>query len=300
MIDPIARLRFSVPVKATCYMLGAVVSFALMAIAGRTLATNLDTFEIMTFRSLFGIILVLGFAWSAGTLQQINTQKMGLHLTRNLCHFFGQNLWFYAILFIPLAQMFTFEFTTPLWVAIGAPLFLKEKLTGARAFAAIGGFAGIVLVARPDFSSFDFALVAACLCALGFAGATLATKKLTTTQTTTCILFWLTVMQAVLGLLCAGYDGDIAVPAGTDILWVMLVGVCGLAAHFCITSALGIAPATLVTPLEFTRLPLVAAIGFVLYDEQIGLSVIAGALIVLAANLVNVRAEQKILSRSTS
>ena len=50
MIDPIARLRFSVPVKAACYMLGAVVSFALMAIAGRTLATNLDTFEIMTFR----------------------------------------------------------------------------------------------------------------------------------------------------------------------------------------------------------------------------------------------------------
>ena len=65
MINPIARLPVSVPVKAVFYMLGAVISFALMAIAGRTLATNLDTFEIMTFRSLFGILLVLGFAWSA-------------------------------------------------------------------------------------------------------------------------------------------------------------------------------------------------------------------------------------------
>ena len=121
MRDPISHLSFSAPVKAAFYMFGAVVSFTLMAIAGRTLAPNLDTFEIMTFRSLFGIILVLGIAWSVGSTRQINTQKIGLHLLRNLSHFFGQNLWFYAILYIPLAQMFAFEFSVPLWVALAAP-----------------------------------------------------------------------------------------------------------------------------------------------------------------------------------
>ena len=293
MRDPIAHLSFSAPVKAAFYMFGAVVSFTLMAIAGRTLAPNLDTFEIMTFRSLFGIIIVVGFAWLAGSTRQINSQQILLHFIRNLSHFFGQNLWFYAILYIPLAQMFAFEFSVPLWVALAAPLFLKEKITGTRFLAAAGGFVGILVVAQPDFSSLDYAIIAAFFCAVGFSGATIATKQLTRTQSTTCILFWLTVMQAVFGLLCAGYDGEITVPTGAEIFWVMLVGVCGLSAHFCITSALSIAPATVVTPLEFTRLPLVLTVGFVLYDEPFGVQVIGGAIIVFGANLLNIRAEQR-------
>ena len=285
--------NLSNPIKAGFWMLGAMVSFTLMAISGRSLADKLDTFEIMTFRSFIGIAIVLFFAYRANTIQQISTRYLKLHIIRNLFHFTGQNLWFFAILYVPLSQMFVFEFSTPLWVAICAPLVLGERLTPSRFIAAALGFFGILVVARPDFSDVNPAIIAAALCAVGFAGATLATKILTRTETITAILFWLTVLQAVFGVICAGYDGVIDVPRGGEWLWVIVIGICGLCAHFCITTALQLAPATIVTPFEFLRLPLITVVGVILYGEALEWPVFIGAFVVLLANILNIRAETR-------
>ena len=274
-------------------MLGAMVSFTLMAISGRSLADKLDTFEIMTYRSFIGIAIVLLIAYRAGTLGEIRTRYLKLHIIRNIFHFSGQNLWFFAILYVPLSQMFVFEFSTPLWVAVCAPLVLGERLTLIRFMAAAMGFFGILVVARPDFSDVNPAIIAAALCAVGFAGATLATKILTRTETITAILFWLTVLQAVFGVICAGYDGVMDIPRGSEWLWVFIIGICGLCAHFCITTALQLAPATIVTPFEFLRLPLITFVGVVLYGEKLEWLVFLGAFIVLLANIMNIRAETR-------
>lgn len=274
-------------------MLGAMISFTLMAISGRSLADKLDTFEIMTYRSFIGIAIVLLFAYRAGTLGEVRTRYLKLHIIRNIFHFSGQNLWFFAILYVPLSQMFVFEFSTPLWVAVCAPLVLGERLTLSRFMAAAIGFFGILVVARPDFSDVNPAIIAAAFCAVGFAGATLATKILTRTETITAILFWLTVLQAVFGVICAGYDGVMDVPRGSEWLWVVIIGICGLCAHFCITTALQLAPATIVTPFEFLRLPLITFVGVVLYGEKLEWLVFLGAFIVLLANIMNIRAETR-------
>ena len=274
-------------------MLGAMISFTLMAISGRSLADKLDTFEIMTYRSFIGIAIVLLFAYRAGTLGEVRTRYLKLHIIRNIFHFSGQNLWFFAILYVPLSQMFVFEFSTPLWVAVCAPLVLGERLTLSRFMAAAIGFFGILVVARPDFSDVNPAIIAAAFCAVGFAGATLATKILTRTETITAILFWLTVLQAVFGVICAGYDGVMDVPRGSEWLWVVIIGICGLCAHFCITTALQLAPATIATPFEFLRLPLITFVGVVLYGEQLEWLVFLGAFIVLLANIMNIRAETR-------
>jgi drug/metabolite transporter (DMT)-like permease len=270
-----------------------MISFTLMAISGRSLADKLDTFEIMTYRSFIGIAIVLLFAYRAGTLGEVRTRYLKLHIIRNIFHFSGQNLWFFAILYVPLSQMFVFEFSTPLWVAVCAPLVLGERLTLSRFMAAAIGFFGILVVARPDFSDVNPAIIAAAFCAVGFAGATLATKILTRTETITAILFWLTVLQAVFGVICAGYDGVMDVPRGSEWLWVVIIGICGLCAHFCITTALQLAPATIVTPFEFLRLPLITFVGVVLYGEQLEWLVFLGAFIVLLANIMNIRAETR-------
>ena len=285
--------NLSNPIKAGFWMLGAMISFTLMAISGRSLADKLDTFEIMTYRSFIGIAIVLLFAYRAGTLGEVRTRYLKLHIIRNIFHFSGQNLWFFAILYVPLSQMFVFEFSTPLWVAVCAPLVLGERLTLSRFMAAAMGFFGILVVARPDFSDVNPAIIAAALCAVGFAGATLATKILTRTETITAILFWLTVLQAVFGVICAGYDGVMDVPRGSEWLWVVIIGICGLCAHFCITTALQLAPATIVTPFEFLRLPLITFVGVVLYSEKLEWLVFLGAFIVLLANIMNIRAETR-------
>ena len=105
----------SQPLKAAFWMIGAMVSFSLMAVSGRELAPDLNTFEIMFFRSLIGLVIVVAIGALAGTLRQIKADRLGLHMLRNLAHFTGQNLWFLAVAFIPFSQLFALEFSTPLW-----------------------------------------------------------------------------------------------------------------------------------------------------------------------------------------
>ncbi len=264
------------------------MSFTIMAIAGRAVSLDLDTFEIMMYRSIIGFVLVVSLATAFDTHAQITRRSMGWHGLRNVFHFAGQNLWFYAITVIPLAQVFALEFTSPLWVMILSPLILGEKLTFNRALAAVVGFAGILIVTRPDANAISPGLVAAALAAIGFAGSAVFTRRLTRTETITCILFWLTVMQAVLGFCFAGYDGDIALPAASSWPWVVMIACAGLVAHFCLTTALSLAPATVVMPIDFTRLPVIAVVGMLLYAEPLDPFVILGALLIFGANYGNV------------
>jgi drug/metabolite transporter (DMT)-like permease len=119
------------------------------------------------------------------------------------------------------------------------------------------------------------------------------TKRLTRTQSITCILFYLTVLQLIFGLIMAGYDGDIALPDATTLPWLVMIGLCGLLAHFCIASALAIAPATVVIPIDFIRLPVIAVIGMLVYGEVVDIWVFVGAVIIFAGNYINIVAETR-------
>ena len=272
-------------------MTGAILSFSSMALAGRAMSVELDTFELMLYRSVIGIVLVVGLAGLAGRLGEVSRQRLGLHFVRNVFHFTGQNLWFLALALIPLAQVFAMEFNAPLWVALLAALTLGERLTRARALAALTGFAGFLIVARPDPMVLEPGALAALGAALGFAGSALFTKRLTATQSIVSILFWLTVMQAGMGLVCAGIDGQIAWPSAAAWVPFAVLGVAGLMAHYCLTSALMVAPAIIVMPLDFLRLPVIAVVGMLLYGEPPDAAVFLGAAVILAANLLNLRTE---------
>lgn len=274
--------------KAALWMIGAITSFTAMAIAGRTVSVELDTFEIMFYRSMTGILIVVTIAKLSGTLGQIRTQRPGLHILRNICHFAGQNLWFYAIPLIPLAQLFALEFTTPIWVILLSPLLLKERMTSIGVLSAALGFIGILVVTRPDPTSISPGLAAAATCAVFFALTAIFTRKLTRTESITTILFYLTVMQAIFGLICAGYDGDIHLPSAAIVPWVISIGIAGLLAHFCLTKALSIAPASIVMPIDFVRLPAIAVVGMILYNEPLDYLVFVGAALIFAANYINI------------
>ena len=275
------------------WMSGAIVSFSTMAIAGRAVSDELDAVEILLYRSIFGLGIVLAGAWFAGTLSQINARHRGLHLSRNLCHFSGQALWFSALPLLPLAQIFALEFTSPIWVLVLSPLILGEKLTRLRVGVALVGFVGILIVARPGVVTMNIGVVAAALSAVCFAGSIILTKRLTRTETLTCILFYLTAMQLVFGLVCAGFDGNITLPSLMVWPWLVLIGCAGVCAHFCLTTALTLAPAAVVVPFDFIRLPAIAVVGVVFYDEALDIFVLIGAVVIFAANYANIWAETR-------
>lgn len=274
-------------------MTGAIVSFTSMAVAGRAIRPELDTFELMMYRSLIGILIVVVIAASVGKLGEINFAHFKTHIVRNLFHFAGQNLWFAALTMVTLAELFALEFTSPIWVALLSPIFLKEALTRTRLLVVAIGFLGVIIVTRPDLGNFNVGLVIAAGAAVGFAGSAIFTKILTRTVSITCILFWLVVMQAVFGVATAGWDGVIAWPSSSIWGWIALVSVAGLTAHYCLTKALSLAPAAVIMPVDFLRLPVIAVIGALAYAEALDPLVFVGAAVIFVANYINISVESR-------
>lgn len=270
-------------------MAGAIASFTILAVAGRAVAQDLSTFEIMLWRSLIGLVIVLAVIAAMGLRTEITTARLPLHLARNVAHFTAQNLWFYAIFSLPLATVFALEFTTPIWGLLLAPFFLGEKLTRRGLLAAAIGFAGILIVARPSTATLSPGLLAAAACAVGFALSIMFTKRLTRHESLIGIIFWLHVMQACFALVITAADGDIALPAAERAHWMLLIGVAGLTAHVCLTRALQSAPATVVMPMDFARLPVIAIVAMLLYGESVDPFVIIGAVLIFVGNWVNLR-----------
>jgi drug/metabolite transporter (DMT)-like permease len=281
------------PLRAALWMIGAIVAFSAMAVAGRAASLELDTFEMMTYRSIIGLVVVLAVGGAAGTLDQITRRHLGVHFFRNLAHFTGQNLWFFAITVAPLALVFALEFTSPLWTMVLAALFLGERLTVWKIAAGLLGFAGILIIVQPGAQPISIGMAAAATAAVFFATTAILTKRLTRTESITCILFYLTAMQLVIGLIACLYDGDMALPSPAMLPWLLVIGLGGLTAHFCLTTALSIAPASIVMPMDFARLPAIAVVGMLFYGEALQWGVIVGALLIFGANYLNILTSQR-------
>ena len=281
------------PALAALWMCGAIVSFTAMAVAGRAIQQELDSFELMFWRSLIGFAIVVAVVLftlgKAGRgLAEIRPTSPRLHLTRNVFHFAGQNLWFYGIMVIPLSQLVALEFTMPIWVALLAPLVLGEQFTMRRLFVALLGFAGIIIVAQPGVQPLTSGHLAGMLCAIGFAMNVMLTKRIMRTDSVICVLFWMTLSQTGFGLALAQLGG-FTWPPSSIWGWLVVVGLTGLSAHYALSSALGLAPASTVAPMEFLRLPVIALVGVWLYSEALEPLVFVGACVILLANWVNLR-----------
>ena len=119
------------------------------------------------------------------------------------------------------------------------------------------------------------------------------TKRLTRHETIGGIIFWLTALQLIMGIVAAGWDGDIALPGLAELPFVVVIALGGLTAHFCLTNALAIAPATVVMPFDFVRLPAIAVIGMLLYGEPLDIWIFVGGVVIFGAIYMNILAETR-------
>jgi drug/metabolite transporter (DMT)-like permease len=247
----------------------------------------------MLYRSAIGFVVVVAIAAVQGGLGTVwRTRHARLHVTRNLFHYTGQNLWFFAVALIPLSQLTALEFTNPIWVALLAPFLLGEKLTRARVIAAGLGFCGVLVVAQPGVSPFGPGHAAALVAGFCFALNTLYTRKIMAFDPVMCVLFWMTLSQGLMSLVLS-LPGGVPIPSAALLPWILVVGLTGITAHYALTSALRFAPANVVAPMEFLRLPILAMVGMLMYGEPLRIAVFVGAAIIIAGNLVSLRAETR-------
>jgi len=264
-------------------MAGWLLATLGMTVAGRELARDISVFEIMMLRSLVAtailtpiVILNGGFA---GRLTQLP-----LHVVRNFLHYGGQFLWFSALLLIPLAEVIAIEFTMPLWIAILAVAFLGERMYGMKIAALIIGFAGVILIAKPG-AEVGWGHLVALGAALLFASSVTFTKFITRRDTALTVIFLMFVIQTLIGAVPAWLTWSS--PHSYNYVWIAVVALAGTGSHYCLSKAISLADATIIMPLDFMRLPLTAVLGLLIYNEGIDAWSVAGGLLILAANTIN-------------
>jgi len=280
-------------VPAVLWMIGALLSFSTMAVSIRELSRVLGILEILALRSALGLAILLALALARPELRgAIRTRHIWLHLMRNSVHFAAQVAWATSLTLLPLATVFSLEFTMPAWTALLAAIFLHERLTQSRIGAVILGFVGVLVIIRPGLQTFQPAAFLTLAAAFGYGITLTATKRLTATDQTFAIVFWMNAMQLPMNL--AGSDPAFVLKLGAaQIVPIIALGIAGLTSHYCLSNAFRAGEATLVVPIDFLRIPLIALVGWWLYAEPLDLHVFAGAGLIVSGILWNLRAETR-------
>ena len=278
------------PVRGALWMSGAVLSFALMAIAVRQLLRHMGILEILFWRTGVALVIAAAIAARHGAAA-IRTRRLPLHATRALVHLGGQFCWMYAIAALALATVFAIEFTMPVWTALLAFAFLGERLSANRIVMLVLGLAGIAIILRPGVGPFHPAALVMLFGALLYAGNMIFTKSLSATDTAIAVTFWMSVVQAPVTLLAALPEW--VAPHAIDVPWMCAIGAGSFAAHYSMTRAMKYADATVVVPIDFTRLPLIAVIGALFYNEPFDPRVLAGAAVIFAGTYYSLRREMR-------
>jgi drug/metabolite transporter (DMT)-like permease len=280
-------------VRVVLWMTGTLLSFSIMAISIRLLAGSLSVFEILTIRC-FGALTILFtlLAINPALRPQLRTKRIPMHFFRSAVHFGGQYAWATALTMLPFATVFALEFTLPVWVLILAVAVLGEKLTSGRIVVIVLGFIGCLVILRPGIIAFQPASLLVLLCSFLYAVFNVATKQMTGTETTFAIVFWMNLLQFPLAL--SGSDPTFVLRLEPWQLAPMAgVGIAGLAAHYCMARAFRYGDASVVIPLDFLRVPLIALVGYVFFAESVDALVFVGAAIILAGILWNLRLEAR-------
>jgi drug/metabolite transporter (DMT)-like permease len=278
---------------AVLWMIGALLSFSTMAVSIRELSRVLGILEILALRSGLGLVVLCAIALARPELRQsIRTRHIWLHLMRNGVHFAAQVAWATSLTLLPLATVFSLEFTMPAWTAIMAAMFLHERLTPSRIGAVILGFLGVLVIIRPGLQTFQPAALLTLAAAFGYGITLTATKRLTATDATFAIVFWMNAMQLPMNL--AGSDFASFAKLGTAQIVPMIgLGIAGLSSHYCLSNAFRAGDATVVVPIDFLRIPLIALVGWWLYAEPLDVFVFAGAALIVSGILWNLRTETR-------
>jgi drug/metabolite transporter (DMT)-like permease len=286
-------------VRVVLWMVGALLSFSVMAVSIRELAyAHLSIFEILTIRSGTALVmLAITILIYPELRHSLAPRRFKLQLLRNTVHFGSQYCWATALTLLPLATVFALEFTMPAWTIVLAVWILRERLTTSRVGVVVLGLIGVLVILRPGIASFNPAVLLVLTAAFGYAITMITTKQLTATETTFGIIFWMMAIQLPISL--AGSDlASFARLTPIDILPVLGVGIAGTTSHYCLTNAFRSGDATVVVPIDFMRVPLIALVGWALYNEKPDIFVLLGTLIIAGSVIWNLRAESAGMRRA--
>jgi len=283
--------RLDPAVQGLLWTLVAGICFVLLNTLSRYLTAQLDPFESQFLRYLCGFLVMLPLVWRSG-LAAYRPQHIGGQFVRGLVHTAALGLWFVALPHISLADMTAIGFTTPIFIMLGAWLFLRESMRWERWLAALVGFGGVLIVVAPGLSgssgSYSLVMLAS---APVFAASFLITKALTRYEKAGVIVLWQSITVTLLSLPLALLHWQAPTPAQ----WAgyLMCGLLGSGAHYCLTRAYGVADISATQSLKFLDLVWATLMGWLVFSDQPSQSTLIGGLVISASTLWIARRESR-------
>jgi drug/metabolite transporter (DMT)-like permease len=263
-------------------MLAGMLLFALNDVMGKWLVATYTVGQVLLLRSA-AALAVLGPALAKRPMREvIAPRRFGLHVLRVAVSTLEVALFYWAVIYLPLADAMTYWLAGPIYVALLSASLLKEHVSPAR-WALVGlGFVGVVVALQPTSASFGLPALLCVVGSLAYAVMVLLARVLRETPDVT-LVAWQNAGALAAGLVLAPI-GWVA-PSLADAALLALLGVVAMGAHLLVTRALKLAPASIVAPYQYTLIVWAALFGFIAFGDVPGSAILVGAAIITTAGL---------------
>ncbi len=246
----------------------------------RYIGSDVPAAQAAFIRYIIGLLIMLPFM---GEIFKGGFERgdIALYSIRGFCHALGVILWFYAMARIPIAEVTAIGYLSPIYIAIGAAVFLGETLAARRILAIVAAFVGAMVILRPGIEAINEGQTAMLITAPLFAVSYLLAKRLSMQANPAVVVGMLSVFVTI-GL--APFAIAVWVPPSLeDVLWLALVAVFATLGHFTMTKALSAAPLAVTQPVTFLQLVWASLLGYVVFNEAVDFWVLMGGGIIIAS-----------------
>ena len=265
------------------YMVGATVLFAVSTAIAKWQVALYPINEVLFFRSIASLVVCALLILPRTGFGVYRTQRFGHHIMRGVAQTYAQTFILVALSLMPIAGAMAINFSAPLFATLTAALFLREKVGTMRWGALFVGFAGVLLVASPGADSFQLGASFAIANAVLFGSITAAVRGMSATESAeTLTMYQMVILTVMFGsTLPIGY----VAPTTGDMLMMLTTGFTNGIGQYWWTRALGLAPASAVTPFYYFALVWAMILGYLVWGDVPTVSLLAGSAIVVASGL---------------
>ena len=276
------------------YMFISVCAFSLMDVLVKW-SEAYPIGQVLFFRGFFGVIPILFLIPRERFIDFYKTTRPLLHFKRCLSGLIALVSIFIALRNLPLATVVSITFAAPIFTTIFSIFLLNEKVGLYRWLAVLVGFAGIIVITEPGFSSLNFYYIYPIIFCLGLSYVAIAIRKLSSTEPVWLISFFFSFSIAILGLL-SFFQGWV-MPNLLDLFLLSMVGILGGLANLWLSQSYKLSEVSLVTPLKYLALVFAIIFGYFIWQEIPTLKTLIGALLVILSSLIIFRREMTLEKR---
>ncbi len=269
-------------VRGAVWMLLSAFTMTVQSTIVKSLGASMDSLEIVFFRGLFGVVLILPML-ARGGRPPIATRRRWLHFARATAGVVSMACGFYAFTKLTLADATAIAFTMPLFMIVLAVVALGEVVRWRRWTATLIGFAGVLMVVRPGMAAFQVASLIALAGALSHAVVGVTLKKLSTTETTVSIMFYFSLAATAVFLIPAILVWT--TPTLFELALLLAMTALGMTSQAAFFRACRVGEMTAITPFDYSRLVFAGIFGVLLFDELLDAWTIGGAAIIATSTL---------------